>query len=175
MIEIQQKLLELILTTTHISFIKIRANNKKLNCNKFVSKKDSDYFFTGVYMCAVRKAKCNAFLSFIKLFVFQMRVRFLFQEKLLISISWYMSHLAYSRCYPKEITKINSFFYNGLEKWTLGNRFIISKNKPVSIHFVSKKTHGSCFEIGQRTFPICERSQIPWFHLGHEAFISTSY
>ena len=49
MIEIQQKLFELILTTSHILCMKIRANNKKINCNKFVSKKDSDYFFTGVY------------------------------------------------------------------------------------------------------------------------------
>ena len=26
------------------------GKQQKMNCNKFVSKKDSDYFFTGVYM-----------------------------------------------------------------------------------------------------------------------------
>ena len=49
MIEIQQKITELILTTSHISCIKTRTKYKKMNDKKIVSKKNSDYFFTEVY------------------------------------------------------------------------------------------------------------------------------
>ena len=54
MIEIQQKSVDLILTSSHILCMKIRINNKKINCKKFVSKKNSDYFFTWVYMYVFR-------------------------------------------------------------------------------------------------------------------------
>ena len=50
MIEIQQKFTELILTTSNISCIKTRKKVQKMNDKKIVSKKNSDYFFTEVYV-----------------------------------------------------------------------------------------------------------------------------
>ena len=46
-----------------------------------------------------------------------------------------------------------------LEKWTLENGFTIFKNKTIAMHFCpNKKMHGSCFEIRQWSYPVCQRS-----------------
>ena len=47
---------------------------------------------------------------------------------------------------------------NRLEEWTLKNGFTISKNKTVAMHFCPDKKYGSCFEIGQWSYPVCKRS-----------------
>ena len=62
MIEIQQKSIRLTLTTSHILGMKTKIKQQKINCKTFMSKKDSNYFFTGMYMRYIAKTVSVAYI-----------------------------------------------------------------------------------------------------------------